>query len=331
VKTGGVFRHLTLSAILCLVALAGATSTTLASDADYVADGLRAWMQQYHVPTSSLAVMKDGALTGSFGYGGWEPEQKYRLASLSKAITGVCIARLAQQGRLAFSDKLGTLLAKTFQRLGEPVDPHFNSITIEQLLTHRGGLALDVPPLIVVPTETMEDRLRTVLATKLAYDPGTSRGYSNIGYLTLGIVVEAVTGRKYEDVCREAALDPMGVTGMIDPALKQRAPNGGWLMSAIDYARFVQIFDDSNTVLPRRTHAWLEAQAGWYGMGTFVRRVSDGVEFSHSGEVAGQLGGGSITVKRASGWTAVIIFGGSTVDMEAYRALREVIDGSIPR
>jgi CubicO group peptidase (beta-lactamase class C family) len=177
----------------------------------------------------------------------------------------------------------------------------------------------------------MEDRFRTVLATKLAYDPGTSKGYSNIGYLTLGIVVEAVTGREYEDVCRDAALDPMGVTGMIDPALKQRAPNGGWLMSAIDYTRFEQIFDDSNTLLSRRAHAWLDAQAGWYGMGTFVRRVPDGIEFSHTGEVAGRLGGGSITVKRASGWTAVIIFGGPTVDTEAYRALRRVIDGSIPR
>jgi hypothetical protein len=66
-------------------------------------------------------------------------------------------------------------------------------------------------------------------------------------------------------------------------------------------------------------------------MGTFVRRVPDGIEFSHTGEVAGRLGGGSITVKRASGWTAVIIFGGPTVDTEAYRALRRVIDGSIPR
>ena len=74
------------------------TSAPRASEADYVADGLRAWMQQYHVPTSSLAVMQDGALIGSFGYGGWEPEQKHRLASLSKAITGVCIARLAQPG-----------------------------------------------------------------------------------------------------------------------------------------------------------------------------------------------------------------------------------------
>lgn len=37
--------------------------------------------------------------------------------------------------------------------------------------------------------------------------------------------------------------DPMGVTGVIDPELKQRAPNGGRLVSAIDYAKFVQVFD----------------------------------------------------------------------------------------
>jgi CubicO group peptidase (beta-lactamase class C family) len=139
-------------------------------------------------------------------------------------------------------------------------------------LTHRGGLALDVPPMIVVPTETMEDRFRTVLATKLAYNPGTSKGYSNIGYLALGMVVEAVTGRKYEDVCREAALDPMGVTGMIDPALKQRAPNGGWLMSAIDYARLCRFltiatrcFPDAHTPglrLRRAGMAWARSCGG---------------------------------------------------------------------
>jgi CubicO group peptidase (beta-lactamase class C family) len=331
VKTGIAVRRSILSVVLCVVAMIAATAATLASDADYVADGLRAWMQHYQVPTASLAVMNDGELVGSFGYGGWQPGQQYRLASLSKAITGVCITRLTEQGRLAFSDKLETVLAKTFRRLGDPVDSRFRSITIEQLLTHRSGLVRDVEPFAVVPTETMESRFRQVLAARLAYDPGTSRGYSNIGYLTLGMVVEAVTGQRYEDICRHEALDPMGLIGVIDPELQQRAPNGGWMVSAIDYAKFVQVFDPDNKMLSGHTHAWLEAQAGWYGMGTFVRRMPDGFQFSHDGEVAGNLGGGSITMKRASGWTVVIIFGGAMVDADAYEALRQVIDGSLPR
>jgi hypothetical protein len=103
------------------------------------------------------------------------------------------------------------------------------------------------------------------------------------------------------------------------------------LISAIDYARFVQIFDRNNPNLSKATHTWLETQAGQYGLGTFIRHVPDGLEFSHDGEVAGRLGGGSLSVKRASGWTAVIIFGGPTVDTPAYIALRQIVDVSLPR
>ena len=324
-------RRTMLGLMVCAVAVIAMAPASRASPADSLADGLQGWMQRYNVPTASLAVMQDDKLVGSFGYGGWKPDQKQRVASLSKAITGVCVARLAEQGRLAFSDTLGAVLAKTFQRLGEPADPRFKTVTIEQLLTHRGGLARDVPPSAVVPTETMEQRFQHVLATRLAYDPGESLLYSNIGYLTLGMVVEAVTGQPYEDACRHEALDPMGVIAEIDPILRQRAPNGGWLISAIDYARFVQIFDHDNPKLSKATHAWLEAQVGRYGMGTFVRWVNGGLEFSHDGEVAGRLGGGSLSVKRANGWTAVIIFGGPPVDATAYIVLRQVVNESLPR
>lgn len=325
------FRRTMLGVVLCAVALIAAASSVRASPADTLADNLQRWMQRYNVPAASLAVMQDDKLAGSYGYGGWTADQKHRVASLSKAITGVCIARLAQAGRLSFGDTLGTVLAKTFERLGEPADPRFKTITIEQLLTHRGGLARDVPPDDVVPAETMDERFQHVLAARLAYDPGRSMLYSNIGYLTLGMVAEAVTGQSYAAVCRREALDPMGVSAEIDPVLRQRAPNGGWLISAIDYARFVQIFDHNNPNLSKATHSWLETQAGQYGMGTFVRYMPDGLEFSHDGEVAGRLGGGSLSVKRASGWTAVIIFGGPTVETTAYIALRQIVDVSLPR
>jgi hypothetical protein len=80
--------------------------------------------------------------------------------------------------------------------------------------------------------------------------------------------------------------------------------NGGTLEKAAQMAETVvhslvrggpfwtPITPQTRSFLHAESHAWLEAQAGWYGMGTFVRRMSDGIEFSHTGEVAGQLGGG---------------------------------------
>lgn len=143
------------------------------------------------------------------------------------------------------------------------------------------------------------------------------------------MVVEAITGQPYESVCRHEALDPMGVSGSIDPMLPQRAPNGGWLMSANDDTRFVQVFGRDNTVLNAGIHDWLEAQAGGYGMGMFVRRSPSGYDFDHSGEVAGNLGGGSMVLKAANGWTAVVIFGGPTLADASYNALLRLMRSSL--
>jgi CubicO group peptidase (beta-lactamase class C family) len=81
-----------------------------------------------------------------------------------------------RRGRLAFRDTLGAVLAKIFQRLGEPADPRFKTVTIEQLLQHRGGLARDVPPSIVDPSETLEARFVRAYADYVVYLRGIIDG-----------------------------------------------------------------------------------------------------------------------------------------------------------
>src|SRR6185295_17543869 len=69
------------------------------------------WMGQFDLRAASLAAMQDGVLVTSAGYGGMDAGKPARLASLSKAITGVCVARLIDEGRLVFGSSLGTVLA----------------------------------------------------------------------------------------------------------------------------------------------------------------------------------------------------------------------------
>src|SRR5262249_1920079 len=73
------------------------------------------------------------------------PAKPAHIGSLSKAITAVCVARLIDAGRLSFTAPLGTAIPNAFRRYGEPADPRFKAITIEQLLMHRAGLATSVP------------------------------------------------------------------------------------------------------------------------------------------------------------------------------------------
>src|SRR5262245_19023883 len=100
----------------------------------------REWMSQYQVPAASIAIMRDGKLVSTSGFGGMNAATPARIASLSKAITAVAIGHLIDAGRLSFTTPLDTVLAPAFRRLSQPVDPRFKAITIEQLLRHRAGL-----------------------------------------------------------------------------------------------------------------------------------------------------------------------------------------------
>ena len=84
---------------------------------------LRNWMSEHQIAAASLAAMKDKRIVTTLGYGGMNAAAPARIASLSKAITAVCVARLVDQGRLSFTTPLGAVLANTFRRFGLPVDP----------------------------------------------------------------------------------------------------------------------------------------------------------------------------------------------------------------
>jgi CubicO group peptidase (beta-lactamase class C family) len=271
---------------------------------------LTEWMSLHQAPAASVAIMKGDRLMSTSGFGGMAAATPARIASLSKAITGVCVARLVEAGRLSFTTTLGSVLAKTFARLGQPADARFKTITIEQLLMHRAGLARESLP--GPPARNLTDNFVRALATPLADEPGGPRAYSNIGYLMLGTVVEAVTGSDYERYCRDAALTPMKVSGTIDPQLRSRASSGGWRVSAVDYARFIQVFEPGSDRLGPVARKWQDTRSGnrTYGLGIAIVRNDRGTILSHSGRVAARERGGAYVVKFPNGWTAVVTFAG---------------------
>jgi CubicO group peptidase (beta-lactamase class C family) len=314
--------------LLCLLAFSPqAVKSAPQAEPQALNTAFTAWLSQHGVANASMAIMKGNAVVASFNYGAGNAKTPARVASLSKAITGVCIATLIDQGRLSFKDNLGSVFAKSFATAGEPVDPRFKTITIEQLLMHRSGLPRDAKgDQFGDPAAGMDGLFAAVLKTPLQSDPGGDMLYSNIGYLTLGKVVEAITGNDYESFCRHAVLEAAGVTGSIDPGLRHRAPNGGWVLSAEDYAKFLQVFSPGSKVLGKTSRAWLEARSGdpAYGLGTFLRHTAMGLTLSHDGKVPARIGGGAYQVKLAAGWTAVVIFDG-TVDDAAYGELEHIL------
>jgi len=122
----------------------------------------------------------------------------------------------------------------------------------------------------------------------------------------------------------------MGAAGSIDPVLRYRASNGGWRVSAIDYAKFIQVFDPNVHALGPVAQKWQDTLSGnpSYGLGTFIRRTPRGRMFWHSGRAApGEHGerSGAYTMKFPNGWTTVITFDGDPRGSD----LRQRLEGAV--
>src|SRR5262249_38611581 len=146
------------------------------------------------------------------------------LASLSKPVTGACVATLIRDGKLSFTTRMREALSRFFQRYGAPADPRVGQVTVEELLVHRSGLVGngdDDPTYGVMAKRATAGRgyfaaIQSVLSeylTKLHLirPPGSNYAYSNTGYEVLSAMIEERTGRSYEDYCREAVFGRLGI------------------------------------------------------------------------------------------------------------------------
>jgi CubicO group peptidase (beta-lactamase class C family) len=239
---------------LAWLALLAAASSHAQSPAaiDAFDSAFRDWMTRHAVTRGTLAVTFLDRLGFERGYGGQDSGERVLLASLSKAITGRCVAALIVNGGLALDSTLGDVLAPFFRRHGEPADARVKAVTVEQLLVHRGGFApaprdLMAPAAVALlqnakspATATSAELLAATLGAQLDATPGTAFRYSNIGYLALGVMIESVTSEDYERYCSREVLAYAGIKGAaLDPSWRAFSSFGGWRLSATEYAAFL--------------------------------------------------------------------------------------------
>jgi CubicO group peptidase (beta-lactamase class C family) len=181
-----------------------------------VAELMAAW----GVPGAQLAVAKDGRLVLDRGYGfgdveAGEPVQpgsRFRIASVSKALTAVAVLTLVDAGKLALEDRAFPLLALE-PPANATVDPRLAAVTVGDLLVHAGGWdsAASGDPQSLPWSRTAAATVgapdppdgpaivRFMLGWGLDFDPGAKSVYSNFGFNVLGRVIEQVAGEGYED------------------------------------------------------------------------------------------------------------------------------------
>jgi len=172
---------------------------------------VKAEMRRQKIPGVSLAIMKDGKAILAKGYGFAnvehkvlvKPETVFQSGSVGKQFTATAVMMLVEDGKIGLDEKIS-------KYLGEVPDS-WKPVTIRQLLSHTGGFT-DYPDDFDLRKDYTEDELLKRWQTiTLAFQPGEKWQYSNLGYVTLGILIHKVTGKFYGDFLDERIFKPLGM------------------------------------------------------------------------------------------------------------------------
>src|SRR6478736_6027208 len=164
-------------------------------------------------PGCQIALARHGklALFKSFGNAITEPAKRaaaddslWLLYSNTKVVTAVALWVLAERGLFGFSDKIA-------DHVPEFAKHAKGNITVLQTITHQAGF-----PNAVVGKDAWTDhkRLREVVSNfPLEFTPGSKVHYHGLtAHWTLGVLIEAVTGKDFRDVIRETVTEPLGLS-----------------------------------------------------------------------------------------------------------------------
>lgn len=125
------------------------------------------------------------------------------IASATKQFTAAAVMKLVEAGAVSLDAPIGTYLRDT------PADKA--PLTLHQLLSHTAGIQ---PGDLAEDFEAVsrEDMLARVYASPLAGPPGEEWRYANAGYNLVAAVIEAASGRSYEDFLVASLFEPAGLS-----------------------------------------------------------------------------------------------------------------------
>jgi|SRR6266498_3376406 len=141
------------------------------------------------------------------------PDTIFDMASVSKLFTSVAVMQLVEEGKVDVEKPAATYLPE-FGVNGKDV------ITVRQLLTHTSGLVSWLPLWSAYPD--IPSRIKAVMDVVPHNPPGTVYEYSDLNLITLGVMVERLTGKTLDKVVAERITGPLGMvdTGYNPPASK---------------------------------------------------------------------------------------------------------------
>lgn len=225
-----------ISAALCLVLVVGSPlirdQTVDAEEFPSLKEPIQKLMEEYQAVGLAIAVVKEGAPlhAESFGLRNLEtkeplqPDDLFRIASISKSFSATSVLQLVEAGKLRLSDDVSGLAGFPIRN---PSHPDV-LITLEMLLSHtsslndsQGYFTLDV----IDPSK--EAYSPKAFSSK---KPGSEHRYCNLNFNLIGAIIERVSGERFDRYVANRILQPLGLYG-------------GYHVDSLDAKRFVTLYE----------------------------------------------------------------------------------------
>lgn len=169
-------------------------------------------------PGGAILIMRGDSLLFSKGYGIADIETKqpitpqtlFNLGSISKTFVANAILILQERGKLSVEDSLKKYFPE-FKKEDIPIQ-----VRIKHLLTHTSGLPdnrrVAEDSVFFLTAKDEENWYPVTQSERLIFEPGTRYEYSNPAYNGLALIIERVTGGKWQDFVAENIFKPSGMT-----------------------------------------------------------------------------------------------------------------------
>ena len=312
-----------ITLILALVAGVAAPAHSQL-DTDAVDEAVLRQMETQQAVGVAIGVIQDGEVTYVSGYGLADRERSipvdentmFRWASISKPLTAITAAQLAEAGSLDLDADVRGLVPE-FPDQGTP-------ITSRQLLGHLGGIVhyRNGP---VIPTQRTYDRDNPFEDVTIALDlfresplvavPGEKFAYTTHGFILASAAVQRAGQAPFHQQVAERIADPLGLDSLqpdyqwvaipcratgyrksgdqvvrsTDTDVSWKLGGGGFISNIGDLARFAAALDDEAFITPAMKRMLFTSQktsggkATGYGMGFRTKKTNGGMTVSHTG------------------------------------------------
>ncbi len=224
-------------------------------------------------------------------------EQQFNLASMGKLFTTISILQLIDKKQMSLADSVGKIMPELKNKALKP-------ITIKQLLTHTSGMGDFFEDPAYQPERgkaiQRKDFVAAIEKDELRFPPGKSFGYSNTGFLLLGLMVEKVTGQSFRDYVHEKILVKAGMRHTIADS-----GAGGGSSTVDDIYKLSQAIRGGVLLSTAMSNLFAAYHTTDWGLGQEYQQLGHEVITGHSGGYIGVCT--ELNIYQKSGYTVVIL------------------------